>query len=319
MDRFEAMSLFVATVEAGSFSAASRKLDLPLPTVSRKVARLEAELNTRLLARSTRKLSLTESGAAYLGACRRILEEVRNAERTAAGEYSAPRGELVLTAPIVFGRLHVLPIVCEFLARQPQINVRLLLSDRNQDLLDDQIDIAVRIGALPDSTLVATNVGGVCYVVCGSPQFLARYGTPRRPEDLERMPCVAFEALGTTPIWTFAAHGRLAAQAAHVQVRLAVNTAEAAIDAAIAGAGLVRALSYQAAGAVETGALERVLRKYEPDPLPVHLVHTGQTPLPLKLRAFLDFAAPRLRQTLREASGSGATRTRGQRVVSGDK
>lgn len=291
MDRLDAMSIFVAVAESGGFSAAARKMRVPLPTVSRKVSELENHLKMRLLVRSTRKLSLTEAGAAYLAACKRILEDVGNAERTAAGEYSAPRGELVLTAPIVFGRLHVLPIVCDFLAQFPDIDVRLVLSDRNIALVDDQIDLAVRIGPLPDSTLVATRVGSVTYVICGSPKFLAANGTPRTAQDLANMPFVALSSVAS-------AAGRGPDLPADVRVRLAVNTAEAAIDAAIAGVGLARVLSYQAAAAVERGDLKRVLRKLEPEPLPVSLVHPGQRLLPLKLRSFIDFAAPRLRKAL---------------------
>ncbi len=291
MDRLDAMSIFVAVVESGGFSAAARKLRVPLPTVSRKVAELEEHLNVRLLVRSTRKLSLTDAGGSYLTACKRILEDVGNAERTAAGEYTAPRGELVLTAPIVFGRLHVLPIVCDFLAQFPEIDVRLVLSDRNAALLDDQIDLAVRIGPLPDSTLVATRVGSVTYVICGSPRFLATHGSPRSAQDLANMPFVALGSLAS-------AAGLGPDLPAAVRVRLAVNTAEAAIDAAIAGVGLARVLSYQASAAFERGDLKRVLRKLEPAPLPVNLVHLGQRLLPLKLRSFIAFAAPRLRRAL---------------------
>ena len=305
MDRLEAMSIFVAAVETGSFSAASRKLDVPLPTVSRKVSELEAHLKSRLLVRSTRKLALTEAGVAYLSACRRILDEVGNAERTAAGEYSAPRGELVLTAPIVFGRLHVLPIVCDFLARFPEIDVRLVLSDRNVQLVDDQIDIAVRIGALPDSSLVAMRVGSVTQVVGASPDFLAAQGTPKTPQDLEQLPCVAFDTVAAGAAWTFASVDGGRSQSVNVRMRLSVNTAEAAIDAAIAGVGLVRVLSYQAAGAVDEGKLKLVLRKFERDPLPVSLVHKGQGHLPLKLRSFLDFAAPRLKAVLTDRGRAG--------------
>lgn len=299
MDRLDAMSLFLATAEAGSFSAASRRLGLPLSTVSRKVSQLEADLKARLLIRSTRKLSLTDAGVAYRMACKRILEEVRDAEQTAAGEYSAPRGDLVLTAPIVFGRLHVLPIVCEFLSRYPQVNLRLMLSDRNLDLIDHQIDIAVRVGRLPDSKLVATPVGSVGYVVCGSPEFLAAHGMPKTPMDLEHIPCVMFEALSAIPNWIFAPQDGGPTASARIQVRLTVNTAEAAIDAAIAGIGLVRLLSYQTARAVEQGALRVVLRKFEPEPFPVNLIHAERKFLPLKLRSFLDFATPRLRDALR--------------------
>jgi DNA-binding transcriptional LysR family regulator len=161
MDRLEAMSILVAAVEAGSFSAASRKLGVPLPTVSRKVAELEARLNTRLLVRSTRKLALTDAGVAYVAACKRILEQVGDAETEASGEYVTPKGDLVIAAPIVFGRLHVLPTVSDFLASFPDINVRMVLSDRNVNLVDDHVDMAVRIGALPDSSMIATRVGSV--------------------------------------------------------------------------------------------------------------------------------------------------------------
>src|SRR5262245_21980517 len=176
MDRLDAMSLLVASVEEGSFSAAGRKLGVPLPTISRKIGELEAHLKTRLLVRSTRNLALTEAGIAYVAACKRILEEINDAENRATGEYITPRGELTLTAPIVFGRLHVLPVVNEFLNRFDEINVRMILSDRNANLVDDQIDVAVRIGELPDSTLTATRVGSIRRVVCGSPAYLAAHG-----------------------------------------------------------------------------------------------------------------------------------------------
>ena len=173
MDRLEAMSILVATVETGSLSAASRKLGAPLPTVSRKVSELEGYLNARLLIRSTRKLTLTDAGSAYLQACKRILEQVGDAERAASGEYVAPRGDLVVTAPVVFGRLHVLPVVSDFLAAFSEINVQLALSDRNVHLIDDHVDAAVRIGPLADMSLIATRVGFVRRVVCGSPAYFA--------------------------------------------------------------------------------------------------------------------------------------------------
>ena len=179
MDRLEAMTFFVTAVEVGSFSAASRKLGVPLPTVSRKVADLEEHLNARLLVRSTRKLSLTEAGEAYLVSCRTILDQVNDAERTASGEYTAPRGDIVVTAPIVFGRLHLLPIINDFLASFSQIYVRLVLSDRTLHLVDDRIDVAVRVGHLPDSSLVAASVGSVCRVVCASPAYIAGAGRPK--------------------------------------------------------------------------------------------------------------------------------------------
>src|SRR5271155_2126920 len=201
MDRLEAMSLLVAVAEAGSLSAASRKLGVPLPTVSRKISDLEAHLRTRLLTRSTRKLALTDSGTAYVAAAKRILDEVSEAERAASGEHAAPRGDLVITAPVVFGRLHVLPVIAEFLARWPEINVRLVLADRNLHLIDDHIDIAVRIGALAESALAATKVGSVRRVVCGSPAYFAAHGVPKRPEDLSALSAVTFDPFSFSEDW----------------------------------------------------------------------------------------------------------------------
>ena len=297
MDRLDAMSIFVAAVEAGSFSAASRRLGVPLPTVSRKVADLEAHLNTRLLIRSTRKLALTDAGTAYLAACKTILEQVGEAERAATGEYVTPKGGLIIAAPIVFGRLHVLPVVNNFLATFPDINVQMLLSDRNADLIDDHIDLAVRIGALPDSSMVATRVGFVRRVVCASPAFLAAHGTPKTPDDLAAMPCVTFGMVMAESSWMFAAKNRRAPRHVPVPSRLAVNTAEAAIDAAIAGVGITQVLSYQVAQAIKDKRLKIVLKDFEVEPLPVHILYPAQTRPPLKLRSFLEFAVPRLRKS----------------------
>jgi DNA-binding transcriptional LysR family regulator len=302
MDRLEAMSLLVTAIETGSLSAAGRKLRVPLPTVSRKVSELEAHMNTRLLIRSSRRLTLTDAGAAYVAACKRILEQVGEAERAASGEYSAPRGDLVVTAPVVFGRLHVLPAVTAFLAKYPEINVRMLLSDRNVHLIDDHIDLAVRIGALADSSLMATRVGSVRLVVCGSPDYLARHGTPKTPADLTAFDCVTFDGLTPAASWSFTAPDRKTKLSIPIRSRLSVNTAEAAIDAAIAGAGVTRVLSYQVARAVAQRQLRIVLADYEREPLPINLVHVGQGVLPRKIRAFLDFAAPRLREHLAKAT-----------------
>src|ERR1700733_14826519 len=232
MDRFDAMSLLISVVEGGSLSAASRKLGVPLPTVSRKISDLEAHLNTRLLTRSTRKLALTDSGAAYVAAARRILDEVREAERAALGEHAAPRGDLVITAPVVFGRLHVLPVIAEFLSQWPEINVRLVLVDRNLDLIDDHIDIAVRIGALADSAWVATRVGAVRSVVCSSPAYFAANGVRKRPEDLSALAAVTFEPFSPSLHWVFRDPKSKLELPASVRSRLTVNSAESAIDGA---------------------------------------------------------------------------------------
>jgi DNA-binding transcriptional LysR family regulator len=300
MDRLDSMSTLLAVVEAGSLSAASRQLGTPLATVSRRVSELEAHLKTRLLNRSSRRLTLTEAGRSYVAACKRILEDLGEAERAATGEYSAPKGDLVVTAPIVFGRLHVLAVVLDFLQTYPDIDVRIVLADRVFNLVEDHVDLAVRIGDLPDSSLVATRVGSVGRVVCASPAYFAARGTPQIPADLGRHDCVTFDGLAAPDAWMFTT-GKSTLSVA-VRSRLVVNTAEAAVDAAIAGVGITRVLSYQIAGATRAGALAVALRAFEPAPAPVSLVYTGQPLLPLKLRAFLDFAAPRLKQRLSEAA-----------------
>jgi DNA-binding transcriptional LysR family regulator len=301
MDRLESMSVLVAAVEAGSLSAGARRLGMPLATVSRKVAELEAHLRTRLLNRTSRRLTLTDAGRSYLTACKRILDQIAEAERAAMGEYSAPKGDLLLTAPIVFGRLHVLPVVVEFLRTYPEIDVRMLLSDHVTNLLEEQIDIALRIGELPDSSLMATRIGEIRRVVCASAAYLATRGTPQTPADLRDHDCVTFEGMSAPLTWRFG-QGK-SEVTVPIHSRLTVNTAEAAIDAAIAGVGLTRVLSYQVAQAERDGAVLRVLRGFEPGPVPIHLVYGGQSPLALKLRVFLEFAAPRLKARLALALG----------------
>jgi DNA-binding transcriptional LysR family regulator len=296
MDRFGAMSVFVAVVSAGSLSAASRTLRMPLPTVSRRVAELEAHLDAKLLVRGTRKLTLTEAGESYLGACRRILESVAEAERGAAGEYNSPQGELVITAPVSFGRLHVVPVAAEFLAAFPDVDLRLVLTDRPLNLIDDQLDMAIRVGELPDSSLVARRIGAIRAVVCASPAYLSRRGAPESLADLAMHDCVTFSALGPADTWHFPD-----GHATRVRSRLTVSTAEAALDAAICGVGLVRLLSYQAAEAVNAGKLTVVLRTFEAAPVPVHLVYLRDMRMTGKLRAFLEFATPRLRARIEQA------------------
>jgi DNA-binding transcriptional LysR family regulator len=293
LDRLEAMAVLLAVVDAGSLSAASRRLSTPLTTVSRKVSELEAKLKTRLLTRSSRQIALTHAGRSYVAACRRILEEVGEAERAASGEYSAPKGDLVIAAPIVFGRLHVLPIIAEFLKAYPDIDVRLTLADRVVNLLEDNIDVALRIGELPDSSLVATKVGSIRRVVCASPAYMAERGRPMSPRDLGEHDCITFEGLMSPQMWRFRT-GK-ADTPVTIHSRLVVNTAEAAVDAAIAGLGVTWVLSYQIADAQRAGALAVILEKFEPPPSPVSLVYGGQGLLPLKTRAFIDFAAERLK------------------------
>jgi len=307
MDRFEAMTMLVTVTEAGSLSAAARRLNVPLTTLSRKIQDLETLLGARLLIRTTRKLTLTDAGVNYVAAARRILEQVEEAEREAAGEFTTPKGELVITAPIQFGRLHVLPVVTEFLALFAEINVRLVLMDRNVDLIDAHIDMAVRIGKLPDSSMVATGIGTMRTVVCASPALIAAHGVPRRPGDLRDLPCVTLDIPLPSPGWRFKSETGATVEVP-VAARLSVTTTEAAADAAINGVGVARLLHYQVAEAVETGALRIVLSAFEPDPAPVSLVHGSRGQMPLKMRRFLDFAAPRLREVLTAVSRSNGRR-----------
>ncbi len=298
MDRFEAMSMLLEVTGKGSLSAASRSLRVPVPTLSRKISDLEALLGTRLLIRTTRKLTLTDAGVTYVAAARRILEQVEEAEREAAGELTMPKGELVVTAPILFGRLHLLPVVTDFLALFPEINIRLVLSDHNVHLVDDHVDMAVRIGKLPDSAMIATRVGAMRTVVCASPTFLDGHGMPQRPEDLERLPCITLDTPTPVPGWRLPRTGSASAIEVPIVPRLSVTTAEAAGQAAIRGTGITRLLHYQVADAVKAGALRIILEMFEPEPAPVHLLHVTRRQMPLKMRRFLGFAAPRIRQAL---------------------
>jgi DNA-binding transcriptional LysR family regulator len=298
MDRLDAMAALVAAVDGGSLSAASRALGMPLATVSRKVSDLEAHLGAQLIVRTSRKLVLTEAGRTYVAASRRILDEIGDAERAARGEYQAPRGHLTVTAPVLFGRLHVQPVLLDFLKAYPDIDARLVLADPVVNLIDDRVDVAVRIGTLADSGMAATRLGEVRRVTCAGPGYLSARGTPETPGALAGHDCILFEGHYSSGRWRFG-RGQDTVTVT-VRPRLAVNSADAAIAAAVASAGITRVLSYQAAASVASGALRLVLRPFEPDPLPVHLVFGGGAPLPLKLRAFLDFAAPRLKASIPE-------------------
>ena len=304
MDRLSAMALLVKVTELGSMSAAARALNMPLTTVSRHIGELENALGVRLLARTTRKLTLTDAGVDYVAAARRILEEVENAERQATGEYQEPKGELVISAPTMFGRQHVLPVIAEFIARYPQIRVRLLLSDRNADLLDEHIDLAVRIGPLPDSGMVATRLGEMRIVTCAHPTLLEKHGHPQRPRELSTLPAIRIESPMPYRGWRFKA---TMAEDRHVTLQpvLCVTTPESAADAARLGAGVARLLHYQAIAGLACGELTLILEAMEPEPAPVHLLYTARGLAPLKLRKFLDFATPMLRQALTRIAATG--------------
>ena len=296
MDRLDAMRVFVAVADAGSLSAAARALKVPLPTVSRKLAQLEEHLGVSLIVRTTRKFVLTEPGRTYLESCRRLLGEIENAERMAAGEYATPKGRLHVTAPIVFGRLHVLPVVLAFLKAYPEVDLRLSLVDRIVDMIEEGIDVALRIAHLADSSLIAARVGTVKLVTCAAPSYLKANGTPHAPAELIQHHCIASANLAAADRWPYRIDGE--DRVVPIRARLAVSTAEAAIDAAIAGIGITRVLSYQAAAAVKAGKLKLILRPFELPEIPVSLVHPEARLTPPKVRAFLDFTAPRLRQRL---------------------
>ncbi len=296
MDRLEAMRTLVAAADGGSLSAASRAMGVPLPTVSRRVSDLEAYLGTQLLVRTSRRLILTEAGSAYIASVRRVLDELGEAERAAAGEYREPRGELIVTAPIMFGKLHIAPIVHDFLRAFPEVRVRLVLADSVVDLVEQQVDVALRIGNLPDSSLIARRVGEIRWVICASPGYLAQRGQPSVPADLAGHDCIAFEGLQTVRNWPFGADAKASSIA--IRPRYSVNTADAVIAGAIAGLGCARVMSYQAAEAVAQGMLIPILEDDAPGSIPVHLVHAAQPLQPLKQHAFIDFVAPRLKLML---------------------
>ena len=302
MDRFEAMHTLVAAVNGGSLSAASRALNTPLPTVSRRVSELEAHLGAQLLVRTSRKLILTEAGEAFVAVARRLLDELGDAERAASGEYRAPRGELLVTAPIMFGKLHVAPIIHSFLAAYPEVTVRLVLSDQVIDLVEAHVDVAVRIGRVPDSDLIARQAGHVRWVICASPDYLAQRGEPATPDELTRHDCIAFEGLQTHRSWAF--HDGALVRSISVRPRFSVNTADAVVEAAASRLGIARIMSYQAASAISEQRLTAILRGFGTDPIPVNLVHQSQRVQPLKSRAFLDFVLPRLNVALAAVAGA---------------
>jgi DNA-binding transcriptional LysR family regulator len=294
MDRIESIATFAEVAERGSFSAAAERLRRSPAAVTRAVAELELRLGVRLLNRTTRAVSLTEAGQRFLSGAKRILADLSEIEQAAAGQGKAPRGDLSVTAPIAFGRRHVMPLVRDFLGRFPDVNVRLALIDRPVDLIEEGLDVAVRIGELAPSSAIATRVGAVRRIVVAGSSYLKRRGTPRTPVDLADHDIVAFSGMDAPDRWTFRTSGR--ALEVPIHPRLGVNTAEAAIDSAIAGFGITRVLSYQAADALAESSLVRLLTDYDDPELPIHVLDPqGKHPAP-KLRAFLDVVVPRLRQ-----------------------
>jgi DNA-binding transcriptional LysR family regulator len=296
MDRLEAMLIVLAVAETGSLSAAAKRLNTPVATASRKITELEAHLGSRLFDRSAGKLRLTDAGSSYAAGSKRVLADLSEIERAASGEYTAPTGELVVTAPVGIGRLHLVPILADFLKDYPDINVRLILGDRILNLADEHVDVALRIGLLPDSRLTALRVGVTHPVVCASIAYLALRGTPQVPDDLAGHDCVIYEGIPNPNRWTFVRDRT--EMAITVEPRLIVSTVEAACDAALGGIGFTRVYSYHLGPSLRAGTLRTVLDAYRPAAVPISFVHRGGRSLPIKLRVFLDFAAPRLKAGL---------------------
>ena len=308
MDRLEAMSIVLAVAKAGSLSAAARQLKTPLATVSRKVSELEAHLQTKLFNRSSRALVPTDAGRSYIAASKRILADVAEAERAASGEYTTPRGDLTVSTLVAFGRLHLQPILVEYLATFPEVDVQLNLQDRPVNLLEEHVDVALRIGALADSSLIAVRIGEISRVVCASPPYLKSRGTPKSPNDLSAHDCISYPPIQSPTTWSFLRGQR--EYVVPVRSRLVVSNLESACDAARAGIGITVAFSYHIAESIQSGELVPLLHDFQPPPQPVNFVYSPNRFMPVKLRAFLDFTLPRLRARLAEVQKGVASRGR---------
>jgi DNA-binding transcriptional LysR family regulator len=293
MDRLQAMTTFVAVVETGGFASAARKLDLSPPVVTRAVAELESRLGLRLLTRTTRIVRVTEAGARYADDCRRILAEIDDAEQAAVGEHQAPKGTLTITAPVMFGQLYVTPLLARYLLQWPQLDASCLFLDRVVNLLEEGVDVAVRIGELPDSSLHAARVGRVRRVLVASPAYAKARGLPAHPRDLTDHGLISAAGLAAQPEWQFGVGEQAFSQ--RVLPRMRSTSNEAAITAAIEGLGIARLLSYQVAAQLRSGALVPVLAAYETGELPIHVVHHGGRRATQRVRGFIDLAVEALR------------------------
>lgn len=286
MDRIEAMQAFVAVADLEGFAPAARKLGLSPSAVTRLIAALEERLGARLLQRTTRQVTLTDAGSRYLERARRILADVEEAEGAVESERTRPEGRLVISAPFGFGRLHVSPVVTAYLKRYPDVDVELRLSDRTINLVEDGVDLAVRIGHLPDSTLVARHVGEMRRIVVASPGYLKRRGELKRPADIAAHDTIQFSAMTAAPDWRFLENGREIRIAS--SPRFASNSSDAAIQYAEQDGGLTRVLAYQAAESLRAGRLVIVLAEFEPPPNPIHIVYPTTRLLSAKVRTFVD-------------------------------
>ena len=286
MDRIDAMQAFVTVADLGGFAPAARKLGVSPSGLTRLIAALEQRLGARLLQRTTRSVTLTDAGARYLVRVRRILADVEEAEGAAEGEQTRPGGRLVISAPVGFGRLHVSPVVSAYLKHYADVSCDLRLSDRLVNLVEDGVDLAIRIGHLPDSTLVARHVGEMRRIVVASRDYLKRRGEPKRPDEIASHDTIQFGAMTDSLDWRFVEDGR------EIRIsgtpRLATNSSDAAIQYAEQGGGLTRVLAYQAAESLKAGRLKIVLAKFEQPALPIHVVYPTSRLLSAKVRTFID-------------------------------
>lgn len=292
MDRWQAMKVFVKVAETKGFAEAARQLHMSPPAVTRAVAALEETIGARLLVRTTRSVTLTDAGARFFEDCSRILADLAEAEASAAGSFATPSGALTITASVMFGHQYILPIIMDYLAEYPRVSIHTLFVDRMVNIVDEGVDLAVRIGNLPNSGFSALRVGSVRRVVCGSPGYFEKSGVPTTPADLASHSVISATSAWASTEWRFGQDQKTVVQ---VYPRLYCNTNDAALQAAINGFGLTRVLSYQAAPSLASGALRTVLSDYEEHPLPVHIVHPEGRHAPAKVRTFIDFAAERLR------------------------
>ncbi len=295
------MRAFVTSVDRGSLAAAARAIGCSAASITRAIAALERRLHTRLLHRNTRALHLTSFGERYLATCRDVLATLDTAERRAEGEREKPSGVLTVTAPLMFGQLHVRPVLDAFLDANPNVRARLMLLDRVVSLVEEGIDVAIRVAHLAHSTLSATHLGEVRRVLCASPAYLQRAGTLRTPDALIEHDCIMERADAETELWRFATRAGKPLHGVAVTPRLIVNSAAAAVDSAREGHGIARVMSYQAASAIASGELVILLPRYEPPPLPVHLVLPFPRARTAKQNAFMRFAAPRFHTALQNA------------------
>ncbi|MGB0204024.1 MAG: LysR family transcriptional regulator [Neptuniibacter sp.] len=298
MNKLKAMSVFVKIVDCGSMSSAAETLSMSQSAVVRTLAALEEVLGVQLLTRTTRRLNLTEEGREYYSRCRQILHEVEDAENALNQKQTNPTGLLRVTAPVTFGRMHLSPVINEFLAQFPNMEIELILLDRVVDLLEEGIDIALRIGSLPDSTLIAKPVGTLEHIICASPEYITQSGTPQKPTEIHQHDCIHLTALNSSPEWPFYDRGSI--NKVRISGKFKTNHVEAARDACCDGLGIGQFLSYQVGPYISQGKLIPILEEFSLPPIPINLVYPHSRQLSSRSRVFIDWAQPMLKRRIAE-------------------